>query len=119
MNRMMIIPLVGLLFAVMAKFGIVLPDSFTQDAVVTLVMLITATVTAFTRFMAGDLDQDVKHWFQSRVIITQIVTCLFAVLTLFGIGLQIVSVDGVVEVAMIASTLVTAFILRKPQAALI
>jgi hypothetical protein len=115
MNKMMLVPLVGLLFAALAWFGVVLPASFTQEAVIACVMLIIAAVTAWTRFMADDAMLAAKHWWQSRVLLTQFATAGFSVLALFGVALKI-PVEGVVEAVMLISTFASAIWLRKPQA---
>lgn len=85
LNRGVIIHLVATLFALCAAFGVVLPSTFEQPAVVATLMLVIAAGTAIVRFGRPPFPGDAKAWWQSKTIWTSIIAALFAFLALFGI----------------------------------
>lgn len=98
-NKLTIAPIVALAYAALAWFGVVLPPSMTQPAVVAAVMMSAAAVTAVLRFGHGDVLADAKAWYLSRVIWVQIIAAAFAALALFGVVPEI-SQQGALEAVM-------------------
>lgn len=116
MNTLTLVPIISFIFAVLASFGIVLPPTFSAPAVVAAVMLITTAATGIIRFNKGDNDLGLKDWWQSRIIVANIIGALFAILALFGIAAGF-EVGGAVDGVMMLIALISMVLGRKPQAA--
>jgi len=101
-SKLTIAPIVGVLFAAAAFFHVGLPDTMTQPAVVAAVLLASAAITAVMRAMHGDPLADAKNWYQSKVLWTQVVAAIFAILALFGI-VPAFGQQGAVEAALAAA----------------
>jgi len=83
-NKSMVAQLVGLLFAILAAFHVVLPTAIDQPAIVGIAALLLTAVTGVLRFGVGGNPADAKEWWQSRTIWTQIVAALFALAGILG-----------------------------------
>ena len=104
-NKILVAQLVGLLFAVLADAGVVLPPSFTEAGMIELVMAAIAAITIVLRFVHGDPLDDAMEWWRSRTLWASGVALVFAVLALAGI-VPTVDQDRVVAGVMAALTLV-------------
>lgn len=111
--------LIALVFAALAAFHVVLPVSADQPAIVGAVLLVLATATTIARFgHPGSIAVDAKAWYLSKIIWTQIVAALFAVMAIVGAVPADVDQGGVVA-GIMAIVAIVNIVLRKQTTAAI
>lgn len=117
MNTLTIPAIVALLFSLAAWFGIGLPPTMTQPAVVAAAMLVGNAWVIVARFNAGQLENGLKHFWESRLFWTNALGALVAILALFGVSIGL-NVDGAVEGVMAIIAVISLALGRAPQAAI-